>query len=144
MHKMWIMLWMMLCPPLLPLTNPTYALLAPPATCLGFISAIGLNFEAPIRRSCLNRSRYLLNGPKRKTSNERVPIAGLGWSSPVVVDNKVYLTTAIPQGSGLSLVAMALDSSTGKPIWEERLRSVDSVPSIHSKNSHASPTPIVA
>lgn len=74
----------------------------------------------------------------------RVPIAGLGWSSPVVVDNRIYLTTAVPRGAGLSLVAMALNASTGKPIWEREVRSVDSIPSIHSKNSHASPTPIVA
>ena len=74
----------------------------------------------------------------------RVPIAGLGWSSPVVVDNRIYLTTAIPQGTRLSLVAMAIDASTGKPIWEREVRSVDSIPSIHSKNSHASPTPIVS
>ncbi|MFN7876178.1 MAG: PQQ-binding-like beta-propeller repeat protein [Pirellula sp.] len=74
----------------------------------------------------------------------RVTIAGLGWSSPVVVDNRIYLTTAVPRGAGLSLVAMALDASTGNTIWEREVRSVDSIPSIHTKNSHASPTPIVA
>lgn len=73
----------------------------------------------------------------------RAPIAGLGWSSPVVVDGVIYLTTAIPKGSRLSLVAMALDVNTGKPIWEREIRAVDSIPSIHAKNSHASPTPIV-
>jgi outer membrane protein assembly factor BamB len=74
----------------------------------------------------------------------RAPIAGLGWSSPVVVNDRIYLTTAVPRGAGLSLVAMALDASTGKTIWEQEVRSVDSIPSIHTKNSHASPTPIVA
>lgn len=74
----------------------------------------------------------------------RVPIVGLGWSSPVVVDNRVFITTAVPRDSGLSLIAMAIDASTGKSIWEREVRSVDSIPSIHTKNSHASPTPIVA
>jgi outer membrane protein assembly factor BamB len=73
----------------------------------------------------------------------RAPIAGLGWSSPVVVDSRIYLTTAVPRGSGLSLVAIAIDANTGKPIWEREVRAVDSIPSIHAKNSHASPTPIV-
>jgi outer membrane protein assembly factor BamB len=73
----------------------------------------------------------------------RAPIEGLGWSSPVVVDSKIYLTTAVPRGSGLSLVAMAIDANTGKLIWEREVRAVDAIPSIHAKNSHASPTPIV-
>jgi outer membrane protein assembly factor BamB len=79
-----------------------------------------------------------------KTNIEwRAPIEGLGWSSPVVVDSKIYLTTAVPRGSGLSLVALAIDANTGKLIWEREVRAVDAIPSIHTKNSHASPTPIV-
>ncbi|MFN9433924.1 MAG: PQQ-binding-like beta-propeller repeat protein [Planctomycetota bacterium] len=73
----------------------------------------------------------------------RAPIEGLGWSSPVVVDGSIYLTTAVPKDKGLVLVAISLDASTGKLLWKREVRSVDSVPSIHAKNSHASPTPIV-
>lgn len=73
----------------------------------------------------------------------RAPIDGLGWSSPVVVEGTIYLTTAVPKGNGLALVAFALDASTGQRLWEREVRAVDSVPSIHAKNSHASPTPIV-
>lgn len=71
-------------------------------------------------------------------------IAGLGWSSPVVVGGKVFLTTAVPQGEGLSLRAMALDEHSGDVVWNREIRAVDKVPGIHTKNSHASPTPIVA
>ena len=73
----------------------------------------------------------------------RVPVPGLGWSSPVVVDGAVYLTTAVPVGEGLSLRALAIDSATGKTIWDREVRSVAKAPTIHAKNSHASPTPIV-
>ena len=73
----------------------------------------------------------------------KVPIAGLGWSSPVVVDDKVFLTTAIAQGEGLSLRALAIDARTGVTLWDQEVTSVAKAPSIHSKNSHASPTPIV-
>ncbi|MFO0013876.1 MAG: PQQ-binding-like beta-propeller repeat protein [Planctomycetota bacterium] len=73
----------------------------------------------------------------------RAPIAGLGWSSPVVVEGSIYLTTAVPKGTGLSLLAVALDATSGKRIWEREVRAVESLPSIHAKNSHASPTPIV-
>ncbi len=73
----------------------------------------------------------------------RVSIAGLGWSSPVVADGRVYLTTAVPKDEGLSLRAIALDSDTGKVVWDREVRSVAKKPSIHAKNSHASPTPVV-
>ena len=70
-------------------------------------------------------------------------IPGLGWSSPVVVDGKVFLTTAVPSGEGLSLRAIAVDSTTGEILWDREVRAVAKAPSIHKKNSHASPTPIV-
>lgn len=73
----------------------------------------------------------------------KVPVAGLGWSSPVVVDGKIFLTTAVPRDGGLSLRAIALDSTTGKPIWDREVRAIEKAPAIHTKNSHASPTPIV-
>ncbi len=75
-------------------------------------------------------------------------IPGLGWSSPVIVAGKVYLTTAvpIPDSKDLSLRALCLDAKDGKILWnEEVFRSLGGKsPKIHSKNSHASPTPIVA
>lgn len=73
----------------------------------------------------------------------KVQVPGLGWSSPVVNDGKVFLTTAVPTGDGLSLRAMAFDVGTGKVIWDREVLSVDKAPAIHAKNSHASPTPIV-
>lgn len=73
----------------------------------------------------------------------KVPIAGLGWSSPAVVDGKVYLTTAVAKDEGLSLRALALDADTGKIVWDSEVRAVAKKPSIHAKNSHASPTPVV-
>jgi outer membrane protein assembly factor BamB len=73
----------------------------------------------------------------------KIDIPGLGWSSPVIVDGVVYLTTAVPHGDGLSLRAMAFDAKTGGLRWDRQIKSVDRVPSIHAKNSHASPTPIV-
>lgn len=73
----------------------------------------------------------------------KVPIDGLGWSSPAVAEGKVFLTTAVPRDGGLSLRAMALDSKTGKTVWDREVRSVAKAPAIHAKNSHASPTPIV-
>jgi outer membrane protein assembly factor BamB len=74
----------------------------------------------------------------------KTPIDGLGWSSPVIVGDKVYLTTAVAKGEGLSLRALALKTSSGEIVWDREVKSITQTPKIHSKNSHASPTPIVA
>src|SRR2546427_824547 len=44
------------------------------------------------------------------------PIPGKGWSSPIIQDGKIYLTTADPvEGSkDLLLKALCLDAATGK------------------------------
>lgn len=79
----------------------------------------------------------------------RTEIPGTGWSSPVVAGGKVFLTTAVPQGDGpkpdQSLRAVALDAKTGKIVWDVEVFRQEgaSAPGIHSKNSHASPTPLV-
>lgn len=70
-------------------------------------------------------------------------IPGLGWSSPAVVGGKVFLTTAVPKEAGLSFRALAVDAQSGKVVWDREIRAVDKAPAIHTKNSHASPTPLV-
>ena len=70
-------------------------------------------------------------------------IPGNGWSSPVIVQGKIYLTTAVPQQGEHSLRALCLDAKTSKLLWnKEVILEGKGTPRIHSKNSHASPTPI--
>lgn len=72
-------------------------------------------------------------------------IPGKGWSSPIVQDGKVYLTSAVPiEGTkNLSLQALCLDADKGTVLWQtEVFLQGPKAPSIHTKNSHASPTPI--
>ncbi|MCR9117134.1 MAG: PQQ-binding-like beta-propeller repeat protein [bacterium] len=69
------------------------------------------------------------------------PIAGLGWSSPAVLGDKIWLTTATEEGA--SLRAICLDLATGKELVNVEVIHLDKPGRVHSKNSHASPTPIV-
>jgi outer membrane protein assembly factor BamB len=73
-------------------------------------------------------------------------IPGRGWSSPIVLDGRIYLTTAVPvEGSkDQSLQALCLDAKTGKIVWQKEvfLQDGKKAPGIHKKNSHASPTPL--
>lgn len=70
-------------------------------------------------------------------------IPGRGWSSPVLMDGKVYLTTGIPAGDGLSLNAICLDAGSGKILWQTEIFQPGAVGQMHKKNSPASATPIV-
>ena len=78
----------------------------------------------------------------------KVPIAGDGWSSPVVANGRIYLTTAVPLDAdsekARSLRALCLDAATGNTIWDiELFRQEAEGVQIHKKNSHASPTPLI-
>jgi outer membrane protein assembly factor BamB len=71
-------------------------------------------------------------------------IPGAGWSSPVIQNGKVFLTTAVqPSGGGnVTLRAICLNAADGKTIWNTELFSIAPVSGGHKKNSHASPTPL--
>jgi outer membrane protein assembly factor BamB len=84
----------------------------------------------------------------------RVEIPGQGWSSPVLAKGRVYLTTAVVADgkdaddakADRSLRALCLEAATGKTLWNVEVFPQDGATapgSIHSKNGHASPTPIV-
>lgn len=67
----------------------------------------------------------------------KTPVTGRGHSSPTVVGDRVYLTTADEAAQVQSV--LAFDKSSGKPIWKTDL-SQGGFPRTHSKNTHATPT----
>lgn len=77
----------------------------------------------------------------------KTAIPGSGWSSPVLVGGKLYLTTAAPiEGSpDLSLRALCVSAADGRILWNVEVfrEEAGTAPRIHSKNGHASPTPLV-
>ena len=72
----------------------------------------------------------------------KTPVPGRGWSSPVVAGGRVWLTTAI-EAHGASLRALAFDVETGREVVNVEVFHLRSIDLLNSKNSHASPTPIV-
>jgi outer membrane protein assembly factor BamB len=80
----------------------------------------------------------------------KVPVAGTGWSSPVVAGGKIWLTTVVEPGDGnrrgqrnASLRALAFDVATGREVVNVEVFRGSAVPNLNPKNSRASPTPIV-
>lgn len=93
----------------------------------------------------------------------RTPIAGQGWSCPVVWGKRIFLTTVAREGAfdepkkGLYFggerkdkpkephrwLVLCLDATTGKVLWEREVASGIPERNKHIKNSFASETPVV-
>ena len=73
----------------------------------------------------------------------KVPVSGRGWSSPVVANGRIWITTAIADRGGASLRALAFDVETGRELLNVDVFRLSNANLKNVKNSHASPTPIV-
>ena len=77
----------------------------------------------------------------------KVPIPGQGWSSPVMRDGRIWLTTGTSEGDSPqarhSLRALGLDFDSGRLLHDVEVFALEGPPSLHTKNSSASPTPIL-
>ena len=73
----------------------------------------------------------------------KVPVPGLGWSTPVIANGKVWLTSAV-DARGLSLRALAFDVTTGQQVVNVEVFKIPTDRrDINPKNSWASPTPVI-
>jgi outer membrane protein assembly factor BamB len=86
--------------------------------------------------------------PLRWSETENVrwktPIHDKGWSSPVIWDQQIWLTTATADGK--QLFALCIDRATGKVVHDLKLFDIDKPQSMgdaQTYNSYASPTPAV-
>lgn len=71
----------------------------------------------------------------------KTELPGLGWSSPSVLGDDVWLTSAVDGGK--SLLAIRLDAKSGRIVRQVEVFELEEPGPIHAKNSHASPTPLV-
>ncbi|MCY3777807.1 MAG: PQQ-binding-like beta-propeller repeat protein, partial [Candidatus Aminicenantes bacterium] len=66
----------------------------------------------------------------------KVPIPGQGWSSPVVRDGKIWLTTGVSEGDSPqahhSLRALGLDFDSGRLLHEVEVIALEGPPSLHT------------
>ncbi len=64
-----------------------------------------------------------------------------GWSSPVVFEDQIWMTTATADGR--EMYAVCADFQTGEILYDILLFKPDSVFRIHDINSYATPTPCI-
>jgi outer membrane protein assembly factor BamB len=101
-------------------------------------------FRGPTGQGYSTESQLPLTWSEKQHIAWKVPVPGSGWSSPVVADGRVWLTTAREAGrSELSLRAVAFDVATGRVLVDTEVFKASASSVRHPKNSHASPTPIV-
>jgi outer membrane protein assembly factor BamB len=87
----------------------------------------------------------------------KVALPGRGRSSPVLLGDHIWLTTALEQGirrtrigsddmqtaEHVTLKALCLNRARGTILWEVRLFDVDQPDPVHWLNSWATPTPVI-
>jgi outer membrane protein assembly factor BamB len=71
----------------------------------------------------------------------KTAIPGLGWSSPVILDQQIWMTTATNDGK--SLRAVCVDQNTGKITHDVEVFPETELEPKNSFNSYASPTPVL-
>lgn len=72
----------------------------------------------------------------------KTPVPGSGWSSPVVADGRIWLTTAVKERGG-SLRVLAFDADSGREVVNTQVFKPRHSDPLNAKNTLASPTPIV-
>ncbi len=106
-------------------------------------------FRGPSRNGATTETGLPVAWSREQNILWRTELPGEGWSSPVVLGDNAYVTAAITEDGSQSepsyeLALLILDVNSGKLIEKVTLFTEGpGSPGIHSKNSHASPTPIV-
>ncbi len=103
-------------------------------------------FRGPTGQGISTATHVPLEWSPTKNVKWKTEIPGRGWSSPALSKGRIYLTSAVSRESEpVSLQALAVDAANGKIVWDvEVFRwSTPTKGALHSKNSLASPTPIV-
>src|ERR1043165_5385021 len=80
-------------------------------------------FRGPNSQGLVQAKALPLTWSEEKNVRWKTPIHGRAWSSPVVENNRVWLTTANEKGTELS--AVCVDAESGKTIHDLKLFEVD-------------------
>jgi outer membrane protein assembly factor BamB len=109
---------------------------------ISFNSAIAENwpcFRGPTRQGISNEKDIPIEWSQTSNIAWKTPIPGIGWSSPIVFDDRIFVTTATDEGASFRL--LCLDRRTGDILWNKLVHRQH--PGHKQQfNSYASCTPI--
>ena len=98
-------------------------------------------FRGPTGQGHSDERGLPLTWSETKNVRWKVAIPGKGWSSPAIQGDRIWLTTATEEGK--SLRAIAVDRNSGAILQNVEVFRLKSPGQINSKNSYASPTPVL-
>src|SRR4030095_13461245 len=98
-------------------------------------------FRGPTGQGTSDERGLPLNWSETRNVRWKVPIPGKGWSSLVIQGDRIWLTTATEDGK--SLRAIAVDRNSGAIVQNIEVFRLKSAKLTNSKNSFASPTPVL-
>jgi outer membrane protein assembly factor BamB len=118
-------------------------------------------FRGPQGSGVADTGSFPTSWDQKRNIAWKTAIPGLGWSSPVVAGNKIFLTTVVndkaaPPRKGLYIadllgkippgehrwIVCCLDWDTGKILWQRTVHKGSPESTRHLKNSYASETPV--
>jgi len=70
----------------------------------------------------------------------KTEIPGLSWSSPIVWEGRVFVTTALEDG--VSCHVLSLDAVTGRILWDKEVFKQSTTGRKEARNTYATPTPV--
>lgn len=121
------------------------------------------SWRGPSGTGCATKASPPTEWSEQKNIKWKVPVPGLGISSPIIWGDRIYLTTAIEtdrKGSAgdnleaqhrlaaprptafFAFVVLALSRTDGRVIWKRKVAETVPHEGGHSTNSHASCSPI--
>jgi outer membrane protein assembly factor BamB len=98
-------------------------------------------FRGPTGQGHSTERGLPLTWSEDKNVKWKVAVPGRGWSSPAIQGDRIWLTTATEEGK--SLRAVSIDRNSGAILQNIEVFLLKSAGSINSKNSQASPTPVI-
>jgi outer membrane protein assembly factor BamB len=98
-------------------------------------------FRGPSGQGVSDQTGLPLTWSETKNVLWKTAIPGKGWSSPVIHENRLWLTTATEDGK--SLHAICVDRDTGAILKDIEVFRLSSIGRINERNNPASPTPVL-
>lgn len=113
------------------------------AACAAPLAAQGMwpEFRGPNRDSVVAEAAVPLTWSEQENVRWKTAIPGEGWSSPVVSEGRIWMTTATDAGRKMHVVAV--DFETGEVVHQRVVFEVPKAGKKNALNSHASPSPVV-
>jgi outer membrane protein assembly factor BamB len=98
-------------------------------------------FRGPSGQGISDQTGLPLTWSESKNVLWKTEIPGKGWSSPVIHEDRVWLTTSTEEGK--SLRAICVDRNTGAILKNIEVFRLNSIGRINPRNNPASPTPVL-